>query len=53
MTHNLLFYCIPEEGLNVSVFQVPFEKNCRTNDTCIAELEVDFTFKYVQHTSNT
>ncbi|CAL8270100.1 unnamed protein product [Gadus morhua 'NCC'] len=24
--------------------EVPFEKNCRTNDTCIAELEVDFTF---------
>ncbi|XP_019121695.1 integrin alpha-L [Larimichthys crocea] len=24
--------------------EVPFEKQCRTNDTCIAELEVDFNF---------
>ncbi|KAK0154215.1 Integrin alpha-M [Merluccius polli] len=24
--------------------EVPFERNCRTNDTCIAELEVDFNF---------
>ncbi|CAL8237626.1 unnamed protein product [Lota lota] len=27
-----------------TAIEVPFEKNCRTNDTCIAELEVDFTF---------
>ena len=32
MTHNLLFYCTPE-GPNVSVFQVPFEKNWWTNDS--------------------
>lgn len=27
--------------------QVPFEKQCRKNDTCIAELDVNFEFKYV------
>ncbi|XP_071772136.2 integrin alpha-X [Centroberyx gerrardi] len=27
-----------------TVVEVPFEKNCRKNDTCIAELEVDFNF---------
>ncbi|KAM3864688.1 integrin alpha-L [Diretmus argenteus] len=27
-----------------AVIEVPFEKNCRNNDTCIAELEVDFNF---------
>jgi len=32
--------------------QVPFEKNCRANDTCIAELEVDFNFAYVQRLLN-
>lgn len=27
--------------------QVPFQKVCRQNDTCIAELDVDFNFTYV------
>ncbi|XP_031140267.1 integrin alpha-D isoform X2 [Sander lucioperca] len=27
-----------------AVVQVPFEKHCKTNDSCIAELEVDFDF---------
>uniref|UniRef100_A0A3Q3IWD3 VWFA domain-containing protein n=1 Tax=Monopterus albus TaxID=43700 RepID=A0A3Q3IWD3_MONAL len=27
-----------------AVVEVPFEKHCRQNDTCIAELEVDFSF---------
>lgn len=27
--------------------QVPFQKVCRQNDTCIAELEVNFNFTYV------
>ncbi|XP_028264897.1 integrin alpha-M [Parambassis ranga] len=33
------------EDNNVEAFiEVPFEKQCRKNDTCIAELEVDFNF---------
>lgn len=28
-------------------FQVPFQKVCRQNDTCIAELDVNFNFTYV------
>ncbi|KAL3995846.1 helicase required for RNAi-mediated heterochromatin assembly 1 [Sarotherodon galilaeus] len=28
-----------------SAVEVPFEKQCRKNDTCIAELDVDFKFK--------
>uniref|UniRef100_A0A8C4EYV9 VWFA domain-containing protein n=1 Tax=Dicentrarchus labrax TaxID=13489 RepID=A0A8C4EYV9_DICLA len=27
-----------------AVVEIPFEKQCRKNDTCIAELEVDFNF---------
>uniref|UniRef100_A0AAZ3Q766 VWFA domain-containing protein n=1 Tax=Oncorhynchus tshawytscha TaxID=74940 RepID=A0AAZ3Q766_ONCTS len=27
-----------------AVVEVPFEKNCKENDTCVAELEVDFNF---------
>ncbi|XP_041640847.1 integrin alpha-D [Cheilinus undulatus] len=27
-----------------AVVEIPFEKQCRGNDTCIAELEVDFNF---------
>ncbi|XP_078803294.1 integrin alpha-L isoform X2 [Oryzias latipes] len=27
-----------------SIFEIPFEKQCKKNDTCIAELEVDFNF---------
>ncbi|KAM7418445.1 hypothetical protein PAMA_015863 [Pampus argenteus] len=27
-----------------SVVEIPFKKECRINDTCIAELEVDFNF---------
>lgn len=53
----LFIYCVPKDScivyaisflvcsvfLNDSFFQqVPFEKTCRLNDTCIAELEVDF-----------
>lgn len=41
--------------INVSFFffglQVPFEKQCRKNDTCIAELELDFNFMYVYLTN--
>uniref|UniRef100_A0AAQ5YWQ5 VWFA domain-containing protein n=1 Tax=Amphiprion ocellaris TaxID=80972 RepID=A0AAQ5YWQ5_AMPOC len=29
---------------NQSDVEIPFEKHCRKNDTCIAELEVDFSF---------
>lgn len=38
-----------------SFIQVPFEKQCRKSDSCIAELVVDFDFLYVylakQHSS--
>lgn len=34
-----------------SVSQVPFQKVCRQNDTCIAELKVDFNFVYVHLTN--
>uniref|UniRef100_A0A674DUQ0 Integrin alpha-L-like n=1 Tax=Salmo trutta TaxID=8032 RepID=A0A674DUQ0_SALTR len=27
-----------------AVVEVPFEKNCKENETCVAELEVDFNF---------
>ncbi|XP_036069753.1 integrin alpha-D isoform X2 [Oryzias melastigma] len=27
-----------------AIFEIPFEKKCRKNDTCVAELEVDFDF---------
>ncbi|XP_052346502.1 integrin alpha-L-like isoform X2 [Oncorhynchus keta] len=42
-----------QEGLTVilntdsptqAVVEVPFEKNCKENETCLAELEVDFNF---------
>ncbi|XP_044044756.1 integrin alpha-D [Siniperca chuatsi] len=32
------------ESKRQAVVEVPFEKKCRKNDTCIAELEVDFNF---------
>uniref|UniRef100_A0A4W5P3D4 Zmp:0000001082 n=1 Tax=Hucho hucho TaxID=62062 RepID=A0A4W5P3D4_9TELE len=42
-----------QEGLNAilntdsptqAVVEVPFEKNCKENETCVADLEVDFNF---------
>ncbi|XP_061882703.1 integrin alpha-D isoform X1 [Entelurus aequoreus] len=30
------------DGKTQAVVEVPFEKHCRKNDTCIAEIEVDF-----------
>uniref|UniRef100_A0A3P9MCR1 Uncharacterized protein n=1 Tax=Oryzias latipes TaxID=8090 RepID=A0A3P9MCR1_ORYLA len=27
-----------------AIFEIPFEKQCKNNDTCIAELDVDFNF---------
>ncbi|XP_061686595.1 integrin alpha-D isoform X2 [Syngnathoides biaculeatus] len=30
------------DGKTQTVIEVPFEKRCRKNDTCIAEIEVDF-----------
>uniref|UniRef100_A0A3Q1EBY7 Integrin alpha-L-like n=1 Tax=Acanthochromis polyacanthus TaxID=80966 RepID=A0A3Q1EBY7_9TELE len=32
------------DSKNQSDVEIPFEKHCRKNDTCIAELEVDFNF---------
>ncbi|XP_061536738.1 integrin alpha-D isoform X2 [Phycodurus eques] len=32
------------DGKTQAVVEVPFEKQCRKNDTCIAEIEVDFKF---------
>ena len=36
---------------NIFVLQVPFQKECRKNDTPIADLEVDFNFTYVYLTN--
>ncbi|XP_070684031.1 integrin alpha-X [Pempheris klunzingeri] len=35
---------LSEDSKREAVVEVPFEKQCRKNDTCIAELEVDFNF---------
>nr|XP_057925143.1 integrin alpha-D isoform X2 [Doryrhamphus excisus] len=32
------------DGKTQAVVEVPFERQCRKNDTCIAEIEVDFKF---------
>ncbi|XP_069024357.1 integrin alpha-X-like [Embiotoca jacksoni] len=32
------------DSKKTSVVEIPFEKQCRQNDTCIAELELDFNF---------
>lgn len=34
-----------------SFLQIPFERQCRKNDTCIADLVVDFNFLYVYFTN--
>lgn len=39
-----VYWVPPEFLLYLYILQVPFEKRCRKNDSCIAELEVDFRF---------
>ncbi|KAJ8002028.1 hypothetical protein DPEC_G00175550 [Dallia pectoralis] len=32
------------DSLTQAVVEVPFEKNCKRNETCVADLQVDFSF---------
>uniref|UniRef100_A0A3Q4HY41 VWFA domain-containing protein n=1 Tax=Neolamprologus brichardi TaxID=32507 RepID=A0A3Q4HY41_NEOBR len=38
-------YTVRRAGGRGQILEVPFEKQCRKNDTCIAELDVKFEFK--------
>ncbi|KAM4611701.1 integrin alpha-M isoform 2-T2 [Polymixia lowei] len=41
---NNSFAILNTDSVTQAAVEVPFEKNCKKNDTCIAELEVDFNF---------